>query len=148
MIGPTTYAVAARAWGQGRSRRARTNGTQSTRGKPTLSLLRRRRAANNTPQAAVPLLAVPALASGRELHRALITREPAAAGDGFERHGLAAFAGCHLCGNHIESGAPSRNAEGLAPSSGGTGTSTPSSGSRVDGVGPMIQRLRRRAARI
>ena len=104
MIGPTTYAVAARAWGQGRSRRARTNGTQSTRGKPTLSLLRRRRAANNTPQAAVPLLAVPALASGRELHRALITREPAAAGDCFERHGLAAFAGCDLCLLYLDDG--------------------------------------------
>ena len=33
--------------------------------KPPLSILRRRRAANNTPQAAVPLLAVPALAARR-----------------------------------------------------------------------------------
>jgi len=43
-----------------------------------------------------------------QFHGALVAREPAAAGDCLESHRLAAFAGCHLCGNHIESGAPSR----------------------------------------
>ena len=47
---------------------------------------------------------MPALPSRRELHRALITREPAAAGDCFERHGLAAFACCDLCLLYLDDG--------------------------------------------
>ena len=65
--------------------------TQSTRGKPPLSLLRRY-AARDAAQAAVPLLAVAALAAGRKLHRALVARQSAAARDCFKGHRLAAFA--------------------------------------------------------
>ena len=80
----------------------RTNG-QNTNTRGPLSLLRRH-AADDPPQAAVPLLAVAALAARRELHRALITREPAAARHRFERHGLAAFAGCDLCLLYLDDG--------------------------------------------
>ena len=138
--------------------------TQSTRGKPPATIVRatvrRRRCAagrRTTPCSACTCRRTPAR-RGRvddaahrhdgkthQFHRALVARESAAAGHGFERHGLAAFAGCHLC---VSRGCAVENAEGPAPSSGGTGTSTPSSRRRVDGVGAMIQRSRRRAARI
>ena len=105
--------------------------TQSTRGKPPATIVRatvrRRRCAagrRTTPCSACTCRRTPAR-RGRvddaahrhdgkthQFHRALVARESAAAGHGFERHGLAAFAGCHLCGNHIESRAPSRTRKG------------------------------------
>ena len=141
--------VASRAWGRGRSRRARTNGTQSTREKPPAAIApataRRRRCGagrRTTPCSAGT--SRPTRASSRTC------RTPIGSRRGLPQRSRA----CRICRlspvwkSHCVGCAVDENAAMLAPSSGGTGASTPLSRCRVDGVGAMIQPLRRRAARI